>query len=254
MGIARASNILLFTLTDYSVHVVALWLFLVSYSSAVMFLGSFTFKPRTVNILSFVVFAMAGLTGFICSSFNFYDKVYSPSANFFAKGLVLFWPFFHYGRVLHTILGKTQWVGPNTNPQHFHWADLSASTNSYAAQGITAGWDAPSAGYSLWMMLLNAAVYFALAWYAGQVRARAGRPGVEAAACGRALSDPRPRALVRRRRSWRPTGKRPLWRRGSRWTPCIGAWPSAAWPTCRATRWPSCAASRRRTSPCARTC
>lgn len=171
IGVSKLSDILLFKLTDFSVHAVAMWLFLVAFSSAMLFFGSFTYKPRTVNILSFVFFVFAALTGFMCSLFGFYDLVYSPGSNFFVHALVLFWPFFHYGRVVDTILKRTQWVGPNTTPQPFHWSDLSNATSTHPGQGVVASWDAPSAGYSLWMLALNAAVYFALAWYVGQMAA-----------------------------------------------------------------------------------
>lgn len=95
--VMRVTGILLFTETEYGVHELALWLLIVSFSCMALFFASFTSKPRTVNIVSFLVFAFATLFSFLIAPFNLYESAYAPDANFFLQLLVLFWPFFHYG-------------------------------------------------------------------------------------------------------------------------------------------------------------
>lgn len=74
------------------------------------------------------------------------------------------------GRVIRNILRVTQFEGSTVEPRDFEWSELSrGATITGDADGP---WTAPSVGYSLGMLAMNAAVYLVVAWYLGQLAAQ----------------------------------------------------------------------------------
>jgi len=157
------SQVSLFTQCDWSIHVVAFFLFACSFSALCIWIGSFVTRPMWVNIASFLLFSVSTVITFTLTTLFDLDELcvlrrclmyrtatpnacivlvclllscvvcsYNPSMTTIVQILMFFQPWFHYAKVIHNILDATAvtQVGKHGVAVHtYDWADVAKKIN-----------------------------------------------------------------------------------------------------------------------------
>lgn len=103
-GVGSASGVVLFSRTDYSVHLVATFLLGTATMANAMCCGSFVSQRMRVNIASFCVFAVAVAVSITFAVLQLYSFIYIPTIPAVVQVLVGVIPAFHYGKLINSIL------------------------------------------------------------------------------------------------------------------------------------------------------
>lgn len=168
-------------LVDCHVGVLAfiMFIFLMSMTSLASFWSSFSQRPVVVNMLSFFLFTLVGVSCLIYGlSVSTLDTWLAPPSSIVPMLFVGLMPWLSFIRIWHMIGAIT---APTFGPaETFEWSRLTESGPLYCMQGATdpectgvipgleANWRAPSAGFSLGIMVAVMPVYYLLAWYMSQ--------------------------------------------------------------------------------------
>jgi ABC-type multidrug transport system fused ATPase/permease subunit len=187
-SVGLASGLSLFTRTDFSVHVIVLYVFCISSVAHGLFVASLVRQPRWVIVASFLTvsiwviasffFTIPGLSSGTAGSFA--NEQYVPGKSVAIQFLVYTQPWFHaskiYGDIIATIQIPVDPSSPVPDYRHYTFESLSQRVG----KGMNAtlplpspgdglpSWYAPSANYSLWCLLELAFIYSVFAWYCGQ--------------------------------------------------------------------------------------
>ena len=152
---------------SFSVHFVAMVLFLQSYAAFAGCLSSFVKRPRNVNATTFGLMLFAIV-------FTELSKTYQYSwdtSSIFMMSLCSILPFYHYCRIFRAIALVA--YDPDSNDD-FGWADMSAIVNGtfLNERREAEEYQEFTPMFSLLMMGFCVIFYAGLSWYLGQVFAK----------------------------------------------------------------------------------
>jgi len=191
-GIAYALKIILFLRVEYGVHVLALWLLGTSTAAMSLACAAFLKSPGYVGCTAFCHFAAALSLSIVFNVLQVNRVVYRPDFPFALSFLFMLpWPFFHYGRLISTMMtyiltggssldGNGSIINVLSNqastPAPFGWKQMEQtppSTTIYI-NGLPRSWADKPASFDLGMLTALTFIYIALAMYFGVVSG--GRP------------------------------------------------------------------------------
>ena len=154
-----------------------IFLLLMSMTSLASFWSSFAQRPVVVNLLSFFLFTLVGVSG-LGLDITQLDGYLSPASSIVPMLFIGLMPWLSFVRVWLIIAEVTAPIlGDGAT---FEWASLADGGITYCPPGsvdptcqgfivgISENWQAPSAGFSLFIMVSVMPIYFVLAWYCSQ--------------------------------------------------------------------------------------
>ena len=167
--LGRLTRVPALTDCELGVNAFVVCLFALAMTSLASFWSSFAKRPVVVNLLSFFLFSVVGVSALLYGlEVSLLDAFYSPTSSLWS-GYVLV-PLMPWLSFLRIWLMISETAAPTAAPgfgDTFNWTSLSDPGPVYQ-DAAGAEWTAPSAGFSLGLICAVVPVYFALAWYTSQ--------------------------------------------------------------------------------------
>lgn len=176
--LALPTRVPMFKDTQYGVIALVIFVYLMSMTSLASFWSSFSQRPVVVNLLSFFLFSVVGISTILYGGvLQNLDVWMSPPSSIVPMLFVGLMPWLSFARVWLMIAQKTAPLGDTGVA--FEWGSLM-DRNLYCIEGfvdpecagtmpdLTENWRAPPAAFSLGIMVAVMPVYFLFAWYTSQ--------------------------------------------------------------------------------------
>ena len=163
-------DIRLYNKCSFSVHFVAMLLFLQSYAAFAACLSSFVKRPQYVNSMTFGLMLFVIIFTQLTDTYE-YRPFWDSDSSIFMTAICSLLPFYQYGRIFRAIVA----VAYNTEVDaEFGWDDMSTVVNGtyLDERHEQQSYEQFTPFWSMGMMVMNVVFYAGLSWYLGQVAAK----------------------------------------------------------------------------------